>query len=159
MPATYAPAPDVAEIAGPIIACHHPHLCEMQPRIEFLYVTPTPKKNGKRIWGQAKKVSNLAAFFASADPTAEEANDPFFAVIISLNEWLRLSEAQKRALVDHELCHLWCEVDEDDADKINLSILSHDVEEFRQIVERHGLWAPDVKGFAESVQLAMPLSK
>lgn len=34
-------------------------------------------------------------------------------------------------------------------------IRGHDVEEFREVVERHGAWKPDLAEFAEALQLSL----
>ena len=77
-----------------------------------------------------------------------------FNVILELNEemWDRLSPKQRLALLDHEFCHL--KMSEDDS---TLQVVAHDLEEFRAIVRRHGLWEPKVKRFAE--QLALPMGE
>lgn len=59
--------------------------------------------------------------------------------------WDQLTLDQQEALVDHELCH--CGKDEK-----GCYMRQHDLEEFRQIVDRHGFWKDDVRLFAESCQ-------
>ncbi|SDU42295.1 putative metallopeptidase [Jiangella alkaliphila] len=62
--------------------------------------------------------------------------------------WELLNEKQRVALVDHELCHF--EVIEDDEvdGGRRLATRGHDLEEFTAVVERHGLWRPEVEAFA-----------
>lgn len=75
---------------------------------------------------------------------------------INKQAWDPLNKKQKRALIDHELCHcLW------DVEK-GLYMRTHDVEEFSEIIKRHGLWQPDVQLFAEIAvkhvkQLELPI--
>jgi hypothetical protein len=81
-----------------------------------------------------------------------------FDFIILLNDeaWPRLTEDQKRALIDHELCHAALSMDADggpkynDRDRLVCRIKRHEVEEFRCIVERHGLWTQDLSAIAQA---------
>jgi len=75
-----------------------------------------------------------------------------FDFVILLNEeaWPRLNEKQKLAVIDHELCHAALSMDANgepkynDRDRLCCRIKKHDVEEFRCIVERHGLYTQDL---------------
>jgi predicted metallopeptidase len=58
--------------------------------------------------------------------------------------WDELSLEQQAALVDHELSPCG-----NDADGCYLK--HHDLEEFRGVVERHGLWKSDIEAFAETL--------
>lgn len=73
-----------------------------------------------------------------------------------------------KALVDHELCHIqrdtgmevidpvsgrilrreWANKDNPD----NWHIREHDVEEFSDVIHRHGLWEHGIEKFAEAVR-------
>lgn len=60
-----------------------------------------------------------------------------------------------RALVDHELCHASVnltedgEVARDDYGRPEWRIRKHTIEEFHEIVARHGSWKDDVRSFVE----------
>lgn len=139
MATRYTAAPEVQVVARPLMAAHHPHLLHV--RVEFLFVDKIPQRNGKQIWGTARKVTSLAAFLA--DESGE--GEPFFCVVITRPIWEVLSTEQRAALVDHELCHCWVEEKEDGSS--SLVLLSHDLEEFAQVVLRHGLWRDEVTQF------------
>lgn len=155
MPATYSYAPEVAAIAVDLIAEHHQHLVES--RIEYLMSSETPVKNGRAVWGTARVVSGLAAFFGQVyEPAVSKTTGeigsvpearPFFCIIISAPVWAELTSEQQTALVDHELCHF--DVAEDKDGNPCLKTVGHDLEEFRAVVERHGLWTRDTRRFAE----------
>lgn len=49
-----------------------------------------------------------------------------------------MDKRQRRALVDHELCH--CRLEGDDPE-----IVPHDIEEFNVIIQRHGVWLPSME--------------
>lgn len=146
----FKPAPEVEEIAKDLITKYHQHLTDFNVRIEYVFTDKTPKKNGKEVWAYVRKVSNLNAFLASDDNHDEE---EFFVMVVSEPVWEILPPIKRVPLVDHELCHLWAEADqedEDDADAIpenpvKLSLNPHDVEEHIAIVRRHGLWREDVE--------------
>lgn len=147
MSTTYTPAPEVREIAEELIEKHHPTLAEYRPRIEYIFIDKTPKKNGKEVWGTMRKVTNLAAFLAQEECDKEQGIcDPFFVMTITKPVWDILDNNKKVALVDHELCH--AAVEEKDNGETELVIIPHDLEEFNTIVNRHGLWREDVKEFA-----------
>ena len=67
-----------------------------------------------------------------------------FIIEFDRDYWELLSLDQQRALVDHELSHCGNDVD-------GCYIKNHDIEEFRSVVERHGLWKSDIEAFAASL--------
>lgn len=144
---TYVDAPEVREIAERYIEKYHRHLIDMDVRIEYVFVSKTPKRNGKEVWGTCRKISNLNAHLAGQEA-------PFFVITIAEQVWGVLPQKAREALVDHELCHAESqynqkEDDDGEDDVIKLSIRPHDVEEFAQIIRRHGLWRDDVKDFVQ----------
>jgi hypothetical protein len=133
---TYRPAPPVAAIADTLIGDHHPHLKDVH--IVYLWRPKAASSKGAVVLGKARKITGLNAqlvAFASPEPLADE------------DTWETLTEAQRTALVDHELCHLGVDIPEKADKDRKLIILGHDLEEFAAVVERHGLWRPDVETF------------
>ena len=151
----YTPAPQVRRIADDLLLDHHTHLLGVE--IRYVFVTPTPKSKGELVWGRARKVSGLSAFLAHDIPVDEivddEADWSFFVIEIARDVWDAIDQKARIALVDHELCH--CDVAEDDDGNRRLVTRPHDIEEFRDVVRRHGLWRPDVAAFAGAVQLQL----
>lgn len=171
MSVTYRPASEVRRIAEWLIPQHHPDLDQV--RIEYVFRSEAAKSRGKQIWGKARKVTGLNAYLATltgfAGALAEMAEldatvsingttlpsdtakaEPFFVLEIAEDVWAQLDGSQRTALVDHELCHF--AVGHDDDGQPVLSTRPHDLEEFRSIVERHGLWRPDVELMARSFE-------
>lgn len=68
-----------------------------------------------------------------------------FAIIVEQNWWEFLTFDQQEALVDHELCH--CGFDEKGP-----YIKDHTVEDFVEIVKRHGLWSNGLIELGEQVK-------
>ena len=142
----YAPAPEVTAIAAGLIETIERHHNLGLVRVDYVFVDTAPVSKGKVVLGRARKLGGLPAFLTgSSHPRFEGERfrepDPFFVVEISHDYWIsELNDAQKRALVDHELCHCRVEVDALTRDIKSLGIVGHDVEEFACVVERHGLW-------------------
>ena len=144
--AEFSYAPEVQAIGEVLIDEVEAHMDLARVRIEYLFIDPAPKSHGRTVWGRAKKVSGLAAFFAAPRRQGLRTPAPFFVVEISHEVWETLNDRQRRALVDHELSHL--RVTTTDDGELELSTRGHDVEEFAGIVARHGLWSPMARSFA-----------
>lgn len=143
MSTVYRYAPEVESIARELISEHHRHLVNCN--IRYLFTDKTQKRAGKEVWGTARKISSMSAFLAGEDDP--EGNNAFFVMTVSEPVWSFLSPERRRALVDHELCHMYVDIDDNGAAK--LILLGHDLEEFVQVIQRHGLWRDDVTKFVE----------
>lgn len=146
MPATFCEASEVREIANRLIAEYHGHLNGI--RIDYVFRSDTPKKNGKAVWGTAQKKGNLDAYLAGQEDEGF-GHEAFFVITISRPIWDKLTYEQREALVDHELCHCWREdeADEEGRTVTKLSLNPHDLEEFTSVYYRHGDWRPDLEQF------------
>jgi putative metallopeptidase len=140
----YSFAPEVADIAAPLIETHHEHLLGV--RIDYVFRDKAASNRGRAKAGTARKVSALTALLAGAD-------GPFFVIEIAADIWKLLPEWKRRALVDHEFLH--CGLNEDGAPVL----LPHDLEEFVEVVRRHGRWTSWIDAFAEAVQEALPFGE
>ena len=120
----YFDAPAVEEIAKDLIPKHHSHL-KNQP-IMFLFVRYMSD------WARMNLRSEKERFISGYH----------FLMEVNHKKWAELSDKQRIALVDHELCHAG--IDGKSGDPM---LIDHDVEEFGEIVKRHGLWRDDVKHF------------
>lgn len=128
MPAKYATAWDeVIEIAQELIDEYHPELRDAY--IGFLMRMDRVQRKGMAVLGQASKVSPANRMFMHYH----------FIIWISGPEYMNMTSIQRRALIDHELCH--CEYD-GTKETNQASILPHDVEEFDVILRRYGFWWP-----------------
>ena len=139
MSTTYSWAGEVEKVAHHLIPQHHPHL-QTAP-IAYLFRDPPAKRGGTVTMGSARLVRGLPAFLART-PVAMESDTldgidlygrPFFVLEVASTMWAALSDSQRSALVDHELCHMRG-VGED------LEIAPHDLEEFTAVIRRHGPW-------------------
>lgn len=116
----------IAAIIGPIL---HPDLAPA--RIAYLF-----RKEIKNKAGVASKAGGKLQFLTNLDYTIE----------INWTTWRQMPAEQRIALIDHELTH--CVFD---AEKDTWVLREHDIEEFREVVDRWGLWHPALKDFGESV--------
>lgn len=136
---------EVLMIADEIINRYHPELLEA--KVGFIFRDTAQTSNGRKILGAAQKVQDKFKLYLDLD----------FIIWLAWEEWQTLTHKQKRALVDHELCH--CQMVEDQP-----KMRPHDLEEFRCIIERYGLWnshlwlARDAMSMAlEAEQLGLPI--
>jgi hypothetical protein len=144
---SFSNAPEVKEIATRYINEHHDHLANVL--IIYLFNAKTIIKKGKEQLGEAKLVSGLNAYLATRD--MEERPEQLFVMTISKSAWdlLEGNQPAREALVDHELSHM-----DRDLETSALSINPHDVEEFFDVVRRHGPWARDIQTFIEAAKNA-----
>ena len=83
-----------------------------------------------------------------------------FVILLNREVWqdIGFTIAKKRALMDHELCHAAPVLNKktlepvyDDNGRAVYRSRKHDIEEFREIVERHGCYKADLEKFAEAL--------
>lgn len=133
--ATYSEVtPDVLGIANKIITRYHPPLT--LARVGFLFQDEASKKAGNYVLGSASKTS---------DKERAAGLDYDFIITLAKDMWQDLSQHQREALIDHELCH--CDFTQGYA-----RMRGHDIEEFHCIVERYGLWKSDLAVFGQVVE-------
>lgn len=150
-------SPRLREIAERLIDDHHPHLQDAKELIEYFI-----RHDGNVDWyGKCKKCTGFERFLTSK----------MFHIFILSDAFYNWPMEKLEALVDHELCHIqrkkdgleqldpetkkwsvreWAAKDEPD----NWYIKEHDIEEFSDVVDRHGLWDKGIEKFAEAVRSA-----
>lgn len=136
----YWNAEEVAGIAEGLIKNYHPHLAGES--IIYVFRDEHAEANGQIVFGSAKRVSGLNAYLANKETLdeTEVAPEPLKLIEIAHDVWAQLTDKQRVALVDHELCHLGTD-----------GMRAHDVEEFREVIDRHGLWRPSLEDFAAAI--------
>lgn len=145
----YRPAPAVERIAAELIPKHHPELEGV--RIDYVFRDPPATSKGKQVWGTARKITGLSANLAAPEQSDGRDVDDLFVIEIAETVWVMLEPSQRIALVDHELSHCTIDVDED-SETFTLKTVAHDFEEFRGVIERHGLWDGSLQSFAEAAR-------
>ena len=162
----YEAAPPVEKLAAKVLREHHPHLVDA--RICYLFVDPPPKKDGREVSGRCSKVpAKVNGILEAAGVQAPETGAYDFLVEIAEAHWTAADADLKEALVDHELQHAWWKWDvvmverEDpdtgevveEAEKVfkSWTTRSHDVECFRAVIERRGLWHAELEELAGAI--------
>lgn len=156
MAAQFRPAPEVERIARELIntVSEHNHLAPAN--LVYLWRTGSPwTSRGRIVLGQAKLLGALdrhllthqqqlrAGGSLTVDDGQADDEPQVLTVIINGDEWPDLTPEQRKALVDHELCHF-----DLNHDTGRWQIVGHDVEEFAGVIRRHGLWLDDIRRFA-----------
>jgi len=131
-------SPAVLEMAERLINKSHHHL--RGARIGFLFRDKAGKSKGKMVQGKALKISSSLEPYIELD----------FMIWLSEEDWHEMGQAPREALLDHELCH--CGGDGEEGYKIR----PHDVEEFIEIITRHGAWTLPLLKIKNEIQRRLP---
>ena len=138
---------ELYEVMNKLVAKFHQHLSSAAIVLVWQSdLKPSPEK--KIQLGKCIKVSDRDKLLHGND----------FAVLLNKDifESDMLNDDQRRAILDHELCHAQVKRDKkgkpklDDDGKPIWRVRKHDLEEFRQIVERHGCYANDIIDFVRT---------
>src|SRR3990172_7846031 len=131
-------SPSVIHIAEQLIEQYHPWL--QDANIGFIFRDEAQKQsNGRLVLAQAQRITSKLQVYLEYD----------FLIWVSKKDWEgRLTDAQLEALIDHELCHCI-------RNSNGWAIRPHDVQEFWQVIKRHGLWSNDLQGARELLQKVM----
>lgn len=116
-----APLPLAEKMANKMIKAHHPHLLGATIGYFKLDKMAPTLKNGQKKLAFARRMSGTMQYFANLD----------FAICFYGDAWDIMDRDQRRAVVDHELCH--CKIMDGE-----WLIIGHDFEDFDAIIERHG---------------------
>lgn len=143
--------PDLYELMDEIVGDHHPELEEARIAIAWRHGWKADA-DGRCVLGQMKKASELDRQLHQWD----------FVILLNAEVWtsVEFSEAQQRALLDHELCHGAIARDAEGETRhtpegqIVYRIRKHTIEEFHEIVERHGQWKGDIQTFVDRAMKA-----
>lgn len=106
-----------------------------------------PDKDGRLTLGKCRKLTELDQRLADFD----------FVVILNADVWPELNEPQREAILDHELCHAAPALDEEGEQKEDSTgrkcwrVRRHDVEEFSEIVTRHGLYTSELEKLGKAI--------
>jgi hypothetical protein len=130
-------APEVLELAVRLIDNIHTHLAEA--RIKYLFRTGNWDLKGRTTYGRAEKVSAKWNHLTGFD----------FIVTINRDIWFANKPEIREAILDHELTH--CSRGEDDKQgNPKWYIMPHSVEDFVNVIHRHGMWTTDLRHMAKA---------
>lgn len=137
-----------------LVGAHHEDLA--QAKIALAWHTAwKPDCDGHVTLGKCRKVSDL-------EREVNELQPYDFVIILRKDFWDDpcVTDLQRRALLDHELCHASITLDDqgeplqDERGRTVYRIRRHDLEEFAAIAERYGCWKKDLEQFARSLHRA-----
>ncbi|SLK16582.1 MULTISPECIES: putative metallopeptidase [unclassified Paenibacillus] len=118
-------------------------------KIVTRFRTGTWYTRGKLIYAKTKILSMYERFEMGAE----------VLILVNKRMWEHLTDQQKEALIFHELCHIEASVDKNGSPRNSpndgrpvFRLCSHDLEEFKLVVEKYGLWRPDTQEFMESAK-------
>lgn len=136
---------EVIHLAEELIKTVHPLLREC--RIGFVYRDEAGTSGGKTVLAKTGKVPD------KLKPLLQDELD--ILIVIAEDQWTMLESEQRRALIDHELCHIAI-------GPSGWTTRAHDIEEFGAIIQRYGLWNGDLFGLhttlAKAVQLELAIT-
>ena len=113
---------EIISIAEDLIQKYHPYLEEA--RIAFVFQDEATETDGRFELAKTSKVP----------PKMQPLMEYDFLIVIAEDIWGALSSNAQEALIDHELCHCGGN------DVSGFKIAHHDIEEFAEVLERHGAW-------------------
>jgi len=119
------------------------------------HVNWKPDDDGHLMLGQCRKSSDL-------EREIQDASAYDFVILLNQNFFDDpiVTDTQRRAVLDHELCHAAVKLDDDghpvidERGRVQYRIRKHDLEEFSEIAERYGCWKRDIEAFARSLAAA-----
>lgn len=123
------------DMAQLVRAYHLPQLAEARIALVWRYGWKR-NKDGLLVLGKCKKASDYDKSFADYD----------FVILLNYEAWTTMSKEQQAALLDHELCHATGSPHKKTGE-MRYRIRKHDLEEFRDVVRRHGCYKADIEEF------------
>jgi len=145
------------EVLDHLVEKHHEELDNAKARIALAWARSwKPDVDGVKKLGQCKKASDLDRELMPYD----------FVILLSqaFYEDAEVSDEQRAALIDHELTHATIRLDKNDEPMVDergrnvFRTRKHDVEEFSEIISRHGIWKKDLIEFAKRLKRSRQFS-
>jgi hypothetical protein len=137
-----------------LLEAHHEDVLEARFALAW-HTGWTPDDDGRLMLGQCRKSSDL-------EREIQDAAAYDFVILLNQNFFddPLVTDLQRRAVLDHELCHAAVKLNDeghpliDERGRVTYRIRKHDLEEFSTIAERYGCWKRDIEKFAKSLALA-----
>ena len=122
---------EVVNTMRDLVARHHPHLATIVDNIAILFKDKATMAGNKVVIGKSAKASPVIVTLTKK---------PWrFIFTLAADEWQKMEEKNRVALLDHLLCG--CKGEEDEkSGEMNFFLQPPDVEFYKEEVLRHGLW-------------------
>lgn len=159
-PIAYELIPPDTEIGRPmyerlyrLLDTHHDELSKASARVAIAWAKNwKADADGRVTLGKCKRASDLDRELAPYD----------FVILLNRFFWVdqRVTDVQRDALMDHELCHAAVAYEQngepkrDERGRSVFRMRRHDLEEFADIAARYGCWKGDIESFAQALERA-----
>lgn len=79
----YRSAPEIERVGRELIRDYHKNLVNV--RVEYVFGEKVANSSGRKVWGRARKITGLNAFFAADEKPEfyEEPAEPFFVIEVA----------------------------------------------------------------------------
>lgn len=137
------------EILDRIVRDHHEPLHMAHIALVAMFEVKADK-DGHLMLGKCKIASDLDREFSEYD----------IVIFLNSHAWGELTPAQRDALVDHELMHATPSLDPegeiklDSRGRVVYRLRDHDIQEFNDVVKRHGIYLSDLAEFCRTLKAA-----
>jgi len=121
---------DVMNTVKDLIAKYHPRLAVCDDEIAVVFREKASTSGGEVVLGKTAKAPKLLGVLGEVDFK--------FTITLGADEWEKLADEQRVALLDHHLC--CCGVEENATSGAVKYFLRLPVSVFKEEVERHGWW-------------------
>lgn len=137
-------AHDVEEVAKGLINSVPEHYDLKGVKIAYLFTDKKQKDGGigKITWAYVRPTNK--------ELRAHDDTIPWFVMVVNEYVWQELDEKQKKALVDHELCH--CKIRVNKEGFRSPVTKQHDYSDFSGVLARHGAWSPTLRNWGEHIK-------
>jgi hypothetical protein len=137
---------DVMATVSDLIAKYHPHLALCDDEIAVLFKEKAAIQGEVVIAGKTAKASELFGILGDIKWK--------FIITLAADQWTKMSDAEKVALLDHHLCA--CKSEENKSNgNYTYKVVPPDVYFYKGELERHGLWrtsgAPPSQSLIEEI--------
>jgi Putative phage metallopeptidase len=145
-----APGKKMYPMLEELVGKHHEELSNAKARISLAWALNWKADvDGRKKLGACKKASDLDRELAAWD----------FVILVSqaFFEDADITDEQRMALLDHELMHATVRLDKngepvvDERGRTVFRLRKHDLEEFADVVRRHGMWKRDLEVFGAAL--------
>ncbi len=130
-------APEIKDLAAAVIEAYHPHLQDAS--IAYLLRRGTWKSKGQVITGKAAIAPEQWRLLSGCD----------LLLVINESVWDVLGNKGREVLLDHELSHFTPPAAEKTGN-LHWKIREHDLQEFSEVVKRHGVCTGDHRRLVEA---------
>lgn len=121
----------VLVVVRELIADHHPNLATTLDEIAVIFKEKASKSGGVVVLGKSRKAPSLMELLGEQDYK--------FIIELAADEWVNLTDTQRKALLDH--CLYACKVSYDEkTGNIKYSLRSPDFSFYKEEIQRWGVW-------------------